>query len=76
VATPTTWHHQDPELWPSTARASALLVSIETLARLREHIALTMGGEPMVLLDPPDSGRDSGHSGLGTSQHPRSLFHW
>jgi hypothetical protein len=32
---------QDPALWPSAARASALLLSLEALARWREHVALT-----------------------------------
>ena len=51
MATPTPWHHSDPELWPSTAQASALLMALETLARLQEHISLTLGGEPTSLVD-------------------------
>ena len=43
MATPTTRHRSDPELWPSAAHASALLLSIETIARLRGHIAPTLG---------------------------------
>jgi hypothetical protein len=42
VATPapTKWHHQDPELWPSITQASALLLALEALARLQQHLAL------------------------------------
>ena len=76
MATPNTWHHSDPELWPSAAQASALLLSIETIVRLQEHIALTWGSEPMSLLDPPSSGRDSGLARPSTSRHPRRLFCW
>jgi hypothetical protein len=76
VATPTAWHHSDPELWPSTAQASALLVALETLARLQEHIALTMGGEPMSLVDRPDAARDSRPAKPGRSHAPRRLFRW
>ena len=31
----------DAERWPSSAKASALLLSLEALARWREHVALT-----------------------------------
>ena len=39
---PITWDYRDPELWPSIARASALLLSLAALARLHEHVALTV----------------------------------
>ena len=41
---PITWGYRDPDLWPSIAQASALLLSLAALARLREHLALTMEG--------------------------------
>jgi hypothetical protein len=46
VAAPITWAYRDPDLWPSIAQASALLLSLAALARLREHLALTVEGPP------------------------------
>jgi hypothetical protein len=33
---------RDPERWPSRVDASTLLLSLEALARWREHLAMTM----------------------------------
>jgi hypothetical protein len=33
---------RDPEYWPSSVDASTLLLSLEALARWREHLAMTM----------------------------------
>ncbi len=45
TSAPITWDFRDPDLWPpSIAQASALLLSLVALARLREHLALTMEG--------------------------------
>jgi hypothetical protein len=33
---------RDPRRWPSSVKASTLLLSLEALARWREHLALTM----------------------------------
>lgn len=41
---------RDPQRWPSSVRASTLLLSLEALARWREHLALTMEDE---LPEPP-----------------------
>jgi hypothetical protein len=35
---------RDPERWPSRVEASTLLLSLEALARWREHLAGTMEG--------------------------------
>jgi hypothetical protein len=48
---------RDPEQWPSSVRASTLLLSLEALARWREHLALTMEDasyESWPPLDRPD----------------------
>ena len=71
MATParTRWHHQDPELWPSITQASALLLALEALARLQEHLALITddrsrhfndrrGGTPAAARFPPPRGRN------------------
>jgi hypothetical protein len=44
TSAPITWAYRDPDLWPSVAQASALLLSLAALARLREHLALTLEG--------------------------------
>jgi hypothetical protein len=59
----------DAERWPSSAEASTLLLSLEALARWREHLAMTMQDalpEPwdyLELLDP------AGGFGAGRGLH-------
>ena len=55
TSAPITWDFRDPDLWPSIAQASALLLSLVALARLREHLALTVE-RPVVAL-PETTGR-------------------
>jgi hypothetical protein len=70
------WRHRDPGLWPSTAEASALLRSLEALARLQEHIALTGGVEPISGLDLPRSNGNSAHSVRAALHLPATWFRW
>jgi hypothetical protein len=50
---------RDPKRWPSRVEASTLLLSLEALARWREHLALTMedaAAEPWPWRELPDLG--------------------
>jgi hypothetical protein len=78
VATPapTLWRHREPGLWPSTAQASALLHSLEALARLQEHIALTGGVEPASNSDLPGPNGDSARPARAAFHLPATWFRW
>jgi hypothetical protein len=72
---PTLLQHRDPDLWPSTAEASALLHSLEALARLQEHMALT-GGMPLSDLDLPGSNGESARPARAAFHLPATWFRW
>ena len=76
TSAPILWRHRDPGLWPSTAEASALLHSLEALARLQEHIALTGAVEPMSSLASPASNGDSAHPARAAFHLPAGWFRW
>jgi hypothetical protein len=60
---------EDAEHWPSSADASTLLLSLEALARWREHVALT-GGDDM-----PESLGDIEHVARDRSSEPARQQH-
>jgi hypothetical protein len=76
TAAPSSWSYREPDLWPSIAKASALLLSLEARGGVHEHLAPIADDEPPPLLESPGLQRQLPRPAPPTPPHRGLWLHW